>query len=549
MRTQTLTYCAFLVVVAAGVGCSAGSAGSDGNAPPLSGRLLSSNGDPVVGVPIRAHRQDSNVTVTVYSNQQGRYAFREMATGPYTLSIRVAEFEPVERAGVHLTPQEPVQLDFDLLSRPPAFEELTTSELLLAFPVTEELQATAARCSNCHPMQLALGHRLDGDQWLQTIEKMRGINNNGTMRPEEEVRALLERDREANEKLADDFASMWGPDSPEPSYQPVPRPEEDASTGLVVTTYQIPRGDTSVTFRGDRRGVWPHDVIADPNSRYVWYTDHFTNVLGRLDPETGEFTDYAYPQDVPRHEEGAHKLLFDKDGNIWLGQNWQNTLVKFDPRTEQFEQWTNEDPDAGRYGMFGIGPDGTILAGSNITVDKLDPATGLFTRYPVPSSMYGVDVDSKGIAYICERFAGKVARLDPATGEVTEFEPPTADSEPRRLDIDAQDRIWFAEFKGGNIGMLDPETGEIREWRISDNPYAAPYDVAVDNYNNTVWTNDFNSNRVYRFDMETEQITEFLLPEPDVEIRHLWVDGSTTPATVWIPDYSPPGQILKLQAW
>lgn len=549
MITTILKYWVLLIVVAAGAGCGAGSSSSDGNGSPLSGRLLSSNGEPVAGIPIRAHRQGSNVTVTVYSNQQGRYAFQEMVPGAYTVSIRVAEFEPVEREGVNLTPQEPVQLEFDLLSRPPAFEELTTAELLLAFPVTEKLRATAARCSNCHPLQIALRQRRDRDQWLQTIEKMRGINNNGTMRPEEEVREILERNRDANEELADNFASMWGPDSPEPSYQPLPRPVEDASTGLVVTTYRIPRGDTSVTFRGDRRGVWPHDVIADPNGRYVWYTDHFTNVLGRLDPETGEFTDYPYPQDVPRDQEGAHKLLFDKGGNIWLGQNWQNTIVKFDPRTEQFEQWTNDDRDAGRYGMFGIAPDGTVLAGSNITVDKLDPATGKFTRYPTPSSMYGVGVDSKGIAYFCERGAGKVARLDPKTGKVTEYEPPTPDSEPRRLAIDSQDRLWFAEFKGGNIGMLDPETGEIREWKISENPYAAPYDVAVDNYNNTVWTNDFNNNRVYRFDMETEQVTEFLLPEPDVEIRHLYVDGSTTPATVWIPDYSPPGQILKLQAW
>ena len=97
--------------------------------------------------------------------------------------------------------------------------------------------------------------------------------------------------------------------------------------------------------------------------------------------------------------------------------------------------------------------------------------------------------------------------------------------------------------------MLDPETETIREWKISDDPYAAPYDVAVDNYNKTVWTNDFNNNRVFRFDMQTEKVTEFLLPEADVEIRHLYVDGSTTPATLWIPDYSPPGKILKLQAW
>ena len=60
---------------------------------------------------------------------------------------------------------------------------------------------------------------------------------------------------------------------------------------------------------------------------------------------------------------------------------------------------------------------------------------------------------------------------------------------------------------------------------------------------------DFNSNRVLRFDIKTEQITEFLMPEPNVKIRQLLVESSTSPPTVWIPDYTPPGKILKMQVW
>ena len=39
-------------------------------------------------------------------------------------------------------------------------------------------------------------------------------------------------------------------------------------------------------LRGDRRFVWPHDVIM--NDKYAYYTDHFSYLLGRIDLKTGE---------------------------------------------------------------------------------------------------------------------------------------------------------------------------------------------------------------------------------------------------------------------
>ena len=545
---RAIGFLAILSMIGAAAGCSQT---SDGGAP-LSGQIQSPQGEPLAGIPVRANLQNSNIAVTVFTNKEGHYSYRELMTGGYTVSIKLAGFEPVQREGVNVTPEDPAQLDFTLQSREPSLEELTSAEILLALPGTDKLKVEAADCSDCHPMQFALRQRRNRDEWLQIIEKMRGITSSGVMRPAWAIRETLEQTHDINQELADFYASVRGPDSPELPYKLFPRPTEEASTNAVITEYRIPRGAVSVTFRGDSRGAWLHDVMPDPNGRYVWYTDHFTNVLGRLDPETGEIKEFSYPDAVPEKQQGAHKLLFDKEGSIWLAQNWQGVIVRFDPRTEEFEQWVNRDEGA-RHGMFGIASDGNIWTTSSATHDvyHLDITTGEFTRYPIPTrrGTYGSDVDSNDLFYYCQFRGGQVAKFDPKTEKFTEWPTPTPDAGPRRLDIDDQDRVWFAEFFAGNIAMLDPETETIREWKISDDPYAAPYDVAVDNYNKTVWTNDFNNNRVFRFDMQTEQVTEFLLPEADVEIRHLYVDGSTTPATLWIPDYSPPGKILKLQAW
>lgn len=57
--------------------------------------------------------------------------------------------------------------------------------------------------------------RRDRAGWLATIEKMRGIIPSGAMQTEEAVQAILRRTRDANHKLADFFASVRGPDSPD----------------------------------------------------------------------------------------------------------------------------------------------------------------------------------------------------------------------------------------------------------------------------------------------------------------------------------------------
>ena len=100
--------------------------------------------------------------------------------------------------------------------------------------------------------------------------------------------------------------------------------------------------------------------------------------------------------------------------------------------------------------------------------------------------------------------------------------------------------------------MFDPATTEIREFplipgtRAYDPPYAAPYSTTVDNERQQVWTTDFNSARIFRFDMQTEKTTEFFMPG-NYEVRDLTVEPSTSRPTFWIPSYRPPSKIVKVQ--
>jgi virginiamycin B lyase len=142
--------------------------------------------------------------------------------------------------------------------------------------------------------------------------------------------------------------------------------------------------------------------------------------------------------------------------------------------------------------------------------------------------------------------------FDPETNSYKEYPVPTPESGPRRGEIDDQDRLWVAEFYSGMVARFDPNTGAIKEFPLIEGgkpygaPWAAPYTTSVDNEHGFVWATDFNSARLFRFDVKTEKFTEYLLPGP-YEMRDLTVERGTERPTLWIPSYRPPSQIVKVQ--
>jgi virginiamycin B lyase len=77
--------------------------------------------------------------------------------------------------------------------------------------------------------------------------------------------------------------------------------------------------------------------IAIDGDDIVWYADFARGFLGRLDPATGEVREWASPSG-PRS--GPYGIVFTK-GAVWYNESGAkpNTIVRFDPRTEQFQSW------------------------------------------------------------------------------------------------------------------------------------------------------------------------------------------------------------------
>ena len=527
----------------------------------LAGKVVASTGEALAGIPIKAHRDNSAITVAVYTDAKGEYSFpswSDLTPGSYSVGVELPDFEHTAQP-VAVSEGKAAHIDFTLKAKPLAYEDATASEIIAGLPGTDQQKVLFSQCSNCHTLQWALQAGRTKEGWVEIIKKMAG------RAAEREAPGTYEfSQKQFIEPLADYLVSIRGPESSDKvPFKQRPRPTDAASTNLVVTEYALPRGGARELYmlRGDRRFVWPHDVIM--NDKYAYYTDHFSYVLGRLDLKTGEATELPFPlpAGAGRTEAvadgrpgqpggGAHELQFDRQGNVIVGMD--NGLVKYDPKYGQFKNWA-----AGR-AMFGLDPEGNawFLQRTNGQLTKIDTNNDELkpVSYVIPKNqgIYDTDTDSKGRTDLYIWSEGKIGVFDPRTITYAEFKMPTPMSGPRRGQIDGQDRLWAGEFYAGQVMMMDPDKKIVKEYALVPGtkpytaPYGEPYAASPDDKNQIVWTHDFSSSRMYRIDMNTGVSTEYMTPS-NYEVRDLRVDPTAAHPTVWVPAYRPPSKLVKMQ--
>src|SRR5262249_1064654 len=110
------------------------------------------------------------------------------------------------------------------------------------------------------------------------------------------------------------------------SLKTLPRPK-GRSTRVVITEYDLPRPT-----------IQPHDVVLDSDG-IAWYSSFGEQFLGRLDPKTGQASEYPIPQHKPGYPIGSLGLRLDRAGDLWLGNMYQATIVKFERKTGSFKFW------------------------------------------------------------------------------------------------------------------------------------------------------------------------------------------------------------------
>jgi streptogramin lyase len=533
------------VAVLVAIAVSVGAAVSSGRAQPsaaIAGRVTSMQEGPMEGVLVSARRADSTITVTVVSDAQGRYRFPvdRLQPATYALRIRAVGYDLEAPRNVEVNGSGTTTVDLRLTPTGDLASQLSNSEWLASFPGTDTDKASIRACAHCHTLERVARSRYDVDAMAKVIERMStypqlsfpfkvqklvAARIGGGEDPLERRQAGWQRQARYLSTVNLSQGNHWSY-----AFKTHPRPTGRA-TRVIYTEYDLPQ-----------RTRQPHDVIVDSHG-LAWYASFGEQILGRLDPRTGTVTEFDVPLLKPKMPTGILGVRFDEDENVWLGMQFQGGVGRFDRKTESFQTWSLPPELNGDHVQINqISADHHKVDGKvwlqdagTYTVLRLDPASGkfeVFEPFMIPRpNIYDVISDAQNNVYFTVFGREHIGRIDAKTGAITVWQTPTKGSAPRRGMIDAQARLWFGENRAERIGMFDTRTEAFREW-VAPTPESWPYDVTADTHGN-VWAGGEYSDRVMRLDPATGEITEYLLPR-FTNIRRVFVDSSTMPATFWV---------------
>lgn len=511
----------------------------DGPDLALTGRVSSSQEGMMEGVLVSAQRSGSPISVTVVTNEAGRYSFPagRLPPGHYALRIRAVGYELDGPGSVDVAAKGTVTADLRLQPAADLASQLTSTEWLISMPGGPEQKRPLIECMSCHTLERIVRSKYTADEFVGVLKRMANYANNTTMQRVQKRVAEREVPEDRARRVAEYLASVNLSRQDHWNYpqKTLPRPT-GAATRVVITEYDLPR-DT----------IAPHDVRTDADG-FIWYSNFSEPYLGRLDPRTGAHQEFAYPLPKPDFPAGALALEPDHDGNWWLAVMFQSGLMKFDTRTRTFRHYPlppELQSDTAQQSM--VMPrqshvDGKVWTNDVFThaILRLDLATGAYERVdpfagmPIGAnrqhSPYGMAADNDNNLYFMDFGDESVGRVDAKTLRATIYPTPTAHSRPRRTMLDGKGRLWFAEFAANKLGMFDLARESIREWDVPT-PHTYPYDVHLDR-NGDLWAGSMSDDRVLRFDPQTGKTVEYLLPR-QTNVRRIFIDNTTTPVTFW----------------
>jgi virginiamycin B lyase len=517
------------------VPCLASAAGQGSAA--LAGRVSSVEEGAMEGVVVSARKADATVTISVVTDAEGRYSFpsSKLESGLYALRIRATGWELDAPATADVVLAKPRLADLKLRRLADITPQMTNAEWIASFPGTPDQKKFLYGCVGCHTLERIAKSKHDAAAFQAVMKRMATYaNNSHAERPQARVQARDPmRDFGPDSDKQAGFLATLNLGAGAWSYTPQALPRvKGKGTRVVVTEYELPRK------------LMPHDVIVDGDG-VVWLSQFDEQFLGRFDPKTLKYAEYAIPVQRSGYPKGTLDLEVDPEGNLWLSHMFQSGIVKFDKKTGKFQAFplpagvVNENSQQSMVGPQRWTVDRKVwLNDAGIPgLHRLDMATGKFETWKPyenmkgPHSVYGIYADSKNNIFFMDFGGENVGKIEAATGKLTLFPTPTPRSRPRRGRMDGEDRVWFAEWRAEKIGMFDTRTEQFREWPVPT-PYTAPYDVVLDR-TGKVWTAGMNTDRVLRMDLETGEFAEYPLPS-QTNIRRIFVDNSTTPPTFWV---------------
>src|SRR5437588_11483820 len=255
------------------------------DAATITGTVVGPGGAPFRAAFVQARHAGMKMTVSVLSDNQGRYVVENLPAGEYRLSIRAIGYKADPKDGLKLTAEQSLSQDFALATGMVDWTDLSIYQGLQLLPEATGKRTLAENCLGCHGFQSKMAaFRRDADEWRVRVDFMRGA-----------MRASPADRRGFSDQQADEVVSylahVFGknsvlPKSPAdlPYYKDTVLQFSDEALRIVYVDFDMP---------GPTRFPW----TAHPDKEGNFWTPEYgiANKFNRFNPATGEMKEFPVP--------------------------------------------------------------------------------------------------------------------------------------------------------------------------------------------------------------------------------------------------------------
>jgi virginiamycin B lyase len=499
----------------------------------LAGQVKDEKGQALHGVLVSA--KSGRKTVTVVTKFDGRYAIGDLAPGSYDVKA-VREGYSTASQKVTLPASNPVQFTLTPGSFDPT--RLSWADMEKALP-DHPFKKQLMDCQICHSWNgLAAQRPHRTEDWVNGMKLMARtgwarFNDADIPKMAEYLQTNFGADAKLNMKLPPEPVDERGLNIKYmafdiPTYHAMPHTAVPDGKGTVWFTEY---GANKIGRLNPKSGQMeefptpgavrqsPHGLTVD-NKGIVWFTSQTAGEIGRFDPTTKTFKAYKIPSPTNkvqgrqgvvteganmRREVATHTLIPDNKGHIWFTAG-ANPLMKLNPETGEVSEYVIREGGGGLYGVtFDAKNNRVWYAGLGISeVGYVNPDTGKISHFPMLTPNAGprrLHVDSKGVAWCNLYNVSKIARIDPSTGRVTEWDLPGGrDGLPYALGLDHKERVWTTTYRNDQLHMFDPKTEKFVSY-VMPTKGNGMRDFYVDE-NGWVWAVAWGHNQVVAFKLD-----------------------------------------------
>jgi streptogramin lyase len=232
---------------------------------------------------------------------------------------------------------------------------------------------------------------------------------------------------------------------------------------------------------------------------YIWVGLMYQTGMARFDQTTETFRIFPVPNEwqTDATQQSHFSVAGTKvDGKAWVKNTDRSQVMRLDLETGQYENLgTFRNPANDRpIGIYGIYADqqnnAYILEFPFGGIGKIDARTGKLAFYPTPTPNARARrgrVDSRNRLWFAEYGGNGVGMFDPTTETITEWKKPLAWEAPYDVVADRNGEAWEINTFSDRVGRLDPGSGQWTNYLLPR--YGNIRRVFVDDRNTpvTVW--------------------------------------------------------------